>query len=184
MTSCSLLQTHLLTPRRLWGALLILASAGCATTEASQRAFDMQPGPAGAHLNLQGPATLAFGTRTGHRSVPVDRTAIEPFLRATTPSSTPRPTVASGSDDAKRIVRPETQRDLAKLASVAPPVAPASSSLELSHTRFPTRDSERYSAREAQSSELLQYRGGDPIVIGSGTLIIALLVVILILLLT
>lgn len=45
-------------------------------------------------------------------------------------------------------------------------------------------DETRYADREAQSQSLKQFRGGDAIVITSGTLIIILLIVILVLLLT
>lgn len=45
-------------------------------------------------------------------------------------------------------------------------------------------DTTRYSDREAQNQNLEQFRGGDAIVITTGTLIVILLIVILILLLT
>lgn len=67
-------------------------------------------------------------------------------------------------------VDPTVSSESEQLAAAVPPKAPA--------------DFERYSERAQSSRDLLQFRGGDAVVITASTLVVILLIVLLLILLT
>lgn len=64
------------------------------------------------------------------------------------------------------------------------PVEPEPVLLAMQDAPAPSPDLERYAARDSQSQQQKEFRGGDVIVITSGAILLALLIVLLVLLLT
>jgi hypothetical protein len=134
----------------------------------------------------QSPYGSPYGVRTAARVQP-GAADIDQFLK---PDVEKRPSAKAPMVVARAV--PLTKAPVAELAPV--PFEPVvnlepnqEQLLAMANEQPPPAsgdDTSRYADREAQNQNLEQFRGGDAIVIGTGTLLVILLVVILVLLLT
>jgi hypothetical protein len=179
--------------RRALGAFLLTILAGCSSQAVTRGPVDARAagGLDARSASTLVPSDLAFGrdvanVKHSQRSETPD---VDAYLK-------PQPTVVAGKTQRRLPAAPERKQPAPEPALPAPPVIalapeaesaaqaePLASETLVAQNTLPSGDMERYAQRE-RSRDLSGYRGGDAIVITSGTLIVALLIVLLVVLLT
>lgn len=175
-------------------ALTVLASA-CGATTAHQVPIQ-KPGPGGLGL-AQAPRSvtlkpydMAYGRPGALASARAPRlgTRIDEYLlpEARTARHPARPAAPARRSEAVQYAALPAVKQSVSPAASSEPKQGESAEVQLAAAEPPKSSTglERYSQRAQNSRDLLQFRGGDAIVITASTLVIILLIVLLLILLT